>query len=64
MKIIHIEGSRYKIEYEPNQEWNFKILRGNEDVTRELKTNITSDIIGWLIENLEDNKELKGFRLE
>ena len=64
MKIIHIEGSRYKIEYEPNQEWNFKILRGNEDVTRELKTNIMSDIIGWLIENLADNKELKGFRLE
>lgn len=64
MKIIHIEGSRYKIEYEPNQEWNFKILRGIEDVTRELKTNIMSDIIGWLIENLEDNKELKGFRLE
>ena len=64
MKIIHIEGSRYKIEYEPNQEWNFKILRGNEDVTQELKTNITSDIIGWLIENLEDNKELKGFRVE
>lgn len=64
MKIIHIEGSRYKIEYEPNQEWSFKILRGNEDVTRELKTNIMSDIIGWLIENLEDNKELKGFRVE
>ena len=64
MKIIHIEGSRYKVEYEPNQEWNFKILRGNEDVTRALKTNITSDIIGWLIENLEDNKELKGFRVE
>lgn len=64
MKTIHIEGSRYKVEYETNKEWNFKILRGNEDVTRELKTNITSDIIGWLIENLEDNKELKGFRVE
>ena len=64
MKTIHIEGSKYKIEYDPSKEWDFKILRGEEDLTKELKTNVMVDIIIHIIDNLADNKELKGFRLE
>ena len=64
MKTIHIEGSKYKIEYDPSKEWDFKILRGEEDLTKELKTNVMVDIMIHIIDNLADNKELKGFRLE
>ena len=64
MKTIHIEGSKYKIEYDPSKEWDFKILRGKEDLTKELKTNVMVDIMIHIIDNLADNKELKGFRLE
>ena len=64
MKTIHIEGSKYKIEYDPSKEWDFKILRGEEDLTKELKTNVMVDIIIHIIDNLADNKEIKGFRLE
>ena len=64
MKTIHIEGSKYKIEYDPSKEWDFKILRGEEDLTKELKTKVMVDIMIHIIDNLADNKERKGFRLE
>lgn len=64
MKVIHIDGSNYKIVYDPRKEWDFKILRGEEDLTRELKTNVMADIMVHLIYNLNDNPELKGFRVE
>lgn len=64
METVQIENSKYTILYDKEKPWDFKIFQNNEDVTRELKTNIMSDIIGWLIENLEDNTELKGFRVK
>ena len=64
MKIIHIDGSNYKIIYNPRKQWDFKIIRGEEDVTKELKTNVMVDIMIHLIYNLNDGKELYGFRVE
>lgn len=56
MKTIIVEDSKYKIEYNLNEVWNFKIFQNNVDVTRELKFNIISDIIINLIENREYRK--------
>ena len=64
MKTIQIESSKYTIQYDKDKPWDFKIFQNDEDVTRELKTNAMSDIIYWLIENLEDNKELKGLTVK
>lgn len=64
MKTIIIEDSKYKIEYDPNEIWNFKIFQGNEDVTKELKFNAMSDIVINLIENIENGIELKGFKIK
>lgn len=64
MKIINIENSKYKIKYNPNEIWNFKIFQGNEDVTKELKFNIMSDIVINLIVNIENGIELKGFKIK
>lgn len=63
MKIINIENSKYKIKYNPNEIWNFKIFQGNEDITKELKFNVISDIVINLIENIENGIELKGFKI-
>lgn len=64
MKTIIIEDSKYKIEYNSNEVWNFKIFQNNVDITRELKFNIISDIIINLIENIENGIELKGFKIK
>lgn len=64
MKTIIVEDSKYKIKYDPNEIWNFKIFQNNVDVTRELKFNIISDIIINLIENIENGIELKGFKIK
>ena len=64
MKTIIIEDSKYKIEYDSNEIWNFKIFQGNEDVTKELKFNVMSDIVINLIENIENGIELKGFKIK
>lgn len=64
MKIINIENSKYKIKYNPNEIWNFKIFQGNEDVTKELKFNVMNDIVINLIENIENGIELKGFKIK
>ena len=37
-KIISIEASKYSIEYDPSEQWNYHIKRGSEDLSKELKT--------------------------
>ena len=64
MKTIIIEDSKYKIKYNPNEIWNFKIFQGNEDVTKELKFNVMSDIVINLIENIENGIRLEGFKIK
>lgn len=64
MKTINIENSKYKIKYNPNEIWNFKIFQGNEDVTKELKFNVMSDIVINLIENIENGIRLEGFKIK
>ena len=64
MKTINIENSKYKIKYNSNEIWNFKIFQGNEDITKELKFNAMSDIVINLIENIENGIRLEGFKIK
>lgn len=38
VKVINIEASKYSIEYDPAKQWDYRIKRGSEDLSKELKT--------------------------
>lgn len=59
-KIISIESSKYSIEYDPTKQWDYCIKRGNEDLSKELKSNIMNDLVFCLTENIEKGVVLEG----
>lgn len=60
LKTINIEASKYSIEYDPAKQWDYRIKRGSEDLSKELKTNIMNDLVFYLTENLEKGVILEG----
>lgn len=60
LKIINIEGSKYSIEYDPAKQWDYRIKRGTEDLSKELKTNVMNDLVFYLTENIEKGVVLEG----
>lgn len=44
-KIIAMEHSKYRIEYVPGREWDYRVLRGDEDVTKMVQNNALTDVI-------------------
>lgn len=59
-KIISIEASKYSIEYDPAKQWDYRIKRGSEDLSKILKTNVMNDLVFCLTENLEKGIVLEG----
>ena len=60
LKLINIEASKYSIEYDPAKQWDYRIKRGSEDLSKELKTNIMNDLVFCLTENIEKGVALEG----
>lgn len=60
LKVINIEASKYSIEYDPAKQWNYRIKRGSEDLSKELKTNVMNDLVFCLTENIEKGVVLEG----
>lgn len=60
LKVINIEASKYSIEYDPAKQWDYRIKRGSEDLSKELKSNIMNDLVFCLTENLEKGVVLDG----
>lgn len=59
-KVINIEASKYSIEYNPAKQWDYRIKRGSEDLSKILKTNVMNDLVFCLTENLEKGVVLEG----
>lgn len=60
LKVINIEASKYSIEYDPAKQWDYCIKRGNEDLSKELKSNVMNDLVFCLTENIEKVLFLKA----
>ena len=60
LKTINIEASKYSIEYDPAKQWDYRIKRGSEDLSKELKTNVMNDLVFYLTENIEKGVVLEG----
>ena len=60
LKTINIEASKYSIEYDPAKQWDYRIKRGAEDLSKELKTNVMNDLVFCLTENIEKGVVLEG----
>lgn len=60
LKVINIEASKYSIEYDPAKQWDYRIKRGAEDLSKELKTNVMNDLVFCLTENIEKSVVLEG----
>ena len=59
-KVINIEVSKYSIEYNPAKQWDYRIKRGSEDLSKELKSNVMNDLVFCLTENIEKGVVLDG----
>ena len=59
-KVINIEASKYSIEYNPAKQWDYRIKRGSEDLSKVIKTNVMNDLVFCLTENLEKGVVLEG----
>ena len=59
-KVINIEASKYSIEYNPAKQWDYRIKRGSEDLSKVLKTNVMNDLVFCLTENLSKGVVLEG----
>lgn len=59
-KVINIEASKYSIEYNPAKQWDYRIKRSSEDLSKVLKTNVMNDLVFCLTENLEKGVVLEG----
>lgn len=59
-KVINIEASKYSIEYNPAKQWDYRIKRGSEDLSKVLKTNVMNDLVFCLTENIEKGVVLDG----
>lgn len=59
MKKLQITSSKYAVEYEEGKEYNYRILRGNEDMGEKVKNNIVFDMFQMLLNQQEEINELK-----
>lgn len=59
-KTIHLDSSKYTIEYNPKEQWNYRVKRFDEDVTKVLRSNVLNDLVFCLTENIEAGVKLKG----
>lgn len=60
LKEIKMDSSKYTIEYDPEKPWDYHIKRFAEDVTDGLRNNVMTDLIFYLIENIEKGVVLEG----
>ena len=60
LKVINITASKYSIEYDPAKQWDYRIKRGTEDLSKKLKTNVMNDLVFCLTENIEKGVVLDG----
>lgn len=59
-KEIKMRDSKYTIEYDPAKQWDYRIKRYGEDISNKVKTNVMTDIIFYLTENIEKGVVLEG----
>ena len=57
MSKLNMPSSHYHIEYVEGKEWDYHIFRGKEDVTKELKNNLVSDMFYTMLEMQEKSNE-------
>ena len=56
-KTLIMEHSKYRFEYEEGKEYDFRVLRGDEDVTREVKNNVLTDLFFETLNILEKHSK-------
>lgn len=59
MKRLQITSSKYAIEYEEGKEYNYRIMRWNEDIGEHVKNNIVFDMFQMILNQQEEINELK-----
>ena len=59
MKRLQITSSKYAVEYEEGKEYNYRIMRGNEDIGEHVKNNIVFDMFQMILNQQEEINELK-----
>lgn len=59
-KEIKMRDSKYTIEYDPAKQWNYRIKRYGEDISDKVRTNVMTDLIFYLTENIEKGVALEG----
>ncbi len=66
MKTINIEDSKYIIKVDPNEPWDYRVIRktDNLDISGPVKSNIMNDLVFWIVENLNKGVQLEGITIE
>lgn len=59
-KEIKMRDSKYTIEYDPAKQWDYRIKRYGEDISNKVRTNVMTDLIFYLTENIEKGVVLEG----
>lgn len=59
-KEIKMRDSKYTIEYDPAKQWDYRIKRYGEDISDKVRTNVMTDLIFYLTENIEKGVTLEG----
>ncbi len=60
IKEIKMRDSKYTIEYVPEKQWDYRIKRYGEDISNKVRTNVMTDLIFYLTENIEKGVALEG----
>lgn len=60
IKEIKMRDSKYTIEYSPAKQWDYRIKRYGEDISNKVRTNVMTDLIFYLTENIEKGVALEG----
>lgn len=66
MKTINIESSKYIIEVDPSNPWDYSVIRktDNQNISGLVKSNIMNDLVFWIVENLNKGVQLEGITIE
>ena len=59
MDEIKMEHSKYRIVYDKKRQWEYKVMRGNENVTRTVRNNAMDDVVYELM-NIREMQGRKG----
>lgn len=59
-KEIKMRDSKYTIEYDPAKQWDYRTKRYGEDISDKVRTNVMTDLIFYLTENIEKGVALEG----